>query len=290
MMDDVALRGSEGRGNNLFMRHVLACRNVELPGERLPFYVGPHRIGFVTRDFARKLLEQPEVERILEGIRVRDPDRLPGLARQTAELGLHGWRDEAFDVRAHVSGPVLAQMDRGALPAYGIESLGAHVNGIVEGPEGTRIWIAHRAPSKALDPGKLDNIVAGGVPAGMTPEQTILKEAAEEASIPASLAGQARRVGQVRYAMKRPEGLRRDTLFCYDLLLPTDFRPVPNDDEVVGFELWSLRRMAETVAGTDSFKFNVNLVIIDLLIRRGMIRDEDAAELQAALQRNAQCP
>ncbi|MBV8455519.1 MAG: thiamine pyrophosphokinase, partial [Acetobacteraceae bacterium] len=88
--------------------------------------------------------------------------------------------------------------------------------------------------------------------------------------------------------MERPEGLRRDTLFCYDLLLPADFRPVPNDDEVVGFELWSLQRVAEIAATTDSFKFNVNLVIIDLLIRRGVIPDPEATELRAALQRNAE--
>ncbi|MBV8457488.1 MAG: DUF4743 domain-containing protein, partial [Acetobacteraceae bacterium] len=200
MMDDVAWRGGEGRGNNPFMRHVLACRNVELPGERLPFLLGPARVGFVTRDFARELLKQPEVERIPDRLCVSDPDKLPGLARRTAELGLHGWRNESFDVRAYVGGPVLAQMDRGALPAYGIESIGAHVNGVVEGPEGTRVWIARRSPLKALDPDKLDNIVAGGVPARMTPEETIVKEAEEEASIPADLVRQARRVGQVRYA------------------------------------------------------------------------------------------
>jgi hypothetical protein len=90
--------------------------------------------------------------------------------------------------------------------------------------------------------------------------------------------------------MERPEGLRRDTLFCYDLVLPADFRPVPNDDEVVGFELWSLERLADTVATTDTFKFNVNLVVIDLLIRRGLISGEDAAQLRAALQRNAGAP
>jgi 8-oxo-dGTP pyrophosphatase MutT (NUDIX family) len=289
-MDDVAWRGGEGRGNNPFMRHVLACRNVELPGERLPFFLGPHQVGFVTRNFAPELLKQPEIERTPEGVRISDPDKLPDLARRTAELGLHGWRNEAFDVRTHVGGPVLAQMDRGALPAYGIETIGAHVNGIVEGPEGTRVWIAHRSPLKAMDPDKLDNIVAGGVPARMTPEQTIVKEAEEEASIPADLARRARRVGQVRYAMERPEGLRRDTLFCYDLLLPADFHPTPNDDEVVGFERWSLQRVAEVVATSDSFKFNVNLVIIDLLIRRGVIRDPEAAELRAAFQRNAESP
>lgn len=38
--------------------------------------------------------------------------------------------------------------------------------------------------SKDSWPGKLDNSVAGGVPAGMTPLESIVKECMEEASLP----------------------------------------------------------------------------------------------------------
>ena len=117
--------------------------------------------------------------------------------------------------------------------------------------------------------GKLDHIVGGGVPAGRGPEETLAKEAAEEAGLPAALVAQAVHRGVISYAMERPEGLRRDRLHCYDLLLPEEFIPHPVDGEVTGFELWPMRRVFETVRDTDAFKFNVNLVLIDLFRRLG---------------------
>ncbi len=192
------------------------------------------------------------------------------------------WRNEPFDVRARAGGPVLGRVDRGALPVLGIEAVGVHVNGLVDGAE-PRLWVARRAADKALDPGKLDHIVAGGVPAGLTPAETLVKEAAEEAAIPPDLARRAVRVGTVAYAMERFEGLRRDRLHCYDLMLPEDFRPRAADGEVAGFELWPLARVMETVRTTDDFKFNVSLVLIDLFLRRGMIAGASAMKLRAAL-------
>jgi 8-oxo-dGTP pyrophosphatase MutT (NUDIX family) len=130
--------------------------------------------------------------------------------------------------------------------------------------------VARRAADKALDPGKLDNLVAGGVPAGMTPRQTLVKEAAEEAAIPAALARTAVETGTITYAMERPEGLRRDRLVCYDLILPAAFQPVATDGEVESFELWPVARVLERVRDTDDFKFNVNLVLIALFQRLGL--------------------
>jgi thiamine pyrophosphokinase len=149
--------------------------------------------------------------------------------------------------------------------------------------DGLHLWIARRAQNKALDPGKLDHVVAGGVPAGLSPMQTLVKEAAEEAAIPPDLAVQARHVGVLAYAMQRQEGLRRDHLHCFDLVLPEAFIPQAADGEVESFELWPLRRVAEAVRMTDDFKFNVNLVLIDLLIRLQVIIGAEARALRAAL-------
>ena len=136
---------------------------------------------------------------------------------------------------------------------------------------------------KLLDPGKLDHIVAGGVPAGLGPAETLVKEAGEEAAIPPELAALAVHVGVIGYAMERPEGLRRDWLHCYDLMLPEDFRPAPADGEVEAFELWPIRRAVAAVHDTGDFKFNVNLVLIDLFIRRELIAEPEAASLRAQL-------
>ncbi len=213
------------------------------------------------------------------------PKRWRELRRLSPRTVLYHWRDEAFDVRAIPDGPVLAQLDRGALPTFGILAWGVHVNGLVQRPDGVHLWIARRAANKLLDPGKLDHLVAGGVAAGMTLEETLAKEAQEEAGLAPALALQALRVATISYAMERPEGLRRDVLACYDLALPEEFQPRAMDGEVAAFELWPVEELLDRVRRTNEFKFNVNLVLIDLFLRLGLIPEPDAAVLRAALDR-----
>jgi len=265
------------------LRHVLACHTAVLPGRRYPFHLGSAQVGWVLPDFALALVLCPGVSEAAGGIRLADPAALPRLAKALARAGWFRWRGEAFDVRAAPDGPVLAELDRGALPAFGVEATGVHVNGIVETPDGPCLWVARRAANKALDPGKLDHIVAGGVPAGLSPAETLVKEAAEEAAIPPDLARAARPVGVFTYAMERPEGLRRDRLHAYDLLLPADFVPRAADGEVESFDLWDLARVEAVLRAGDAFKFNVALVLVDLLLRRGRIPVAEAAALRAAL-------
>jgi thiamine pyrophosphokinase len=83
--------------------------------------------------------------------------------------------------------------------------------------------------------------------------------------------------------MERHEGLRRDCLHCYDLLLQEDFIPQAADGEVEAFELWPIPQVVQTVKETDDFKFNVNLVLIDLFIRLGLIVGAEADGLRTAL-------
>ena len=266
-----------------FMRHVEAVRNARLPGNRTPFLIGGARVGWLGSAVAEALAAAPGVRPGPEGLALADPAALPGIARMLADRGLARWRGEAFDVRPEPDGPALARIDRGALPALGIAAEGAHLNGLVRLGDGLHVWVARRAADKALDPGKLDHITAGGVPAGLTAWETMVKEAAEEAAIPPDLAGQAAPVARIAYAMERPEGLRRDRIHCYDLLLPEGFVPRAADGEVESFELWPLSRALQAVRDTDLFKFNVNLVLIDLFLRMGLIVGEAAATLRRGL-------
>jgi 8-oxo-dGTP pyrophosphatase MutT (NUDIX family) len=254
-----------------FLRHVRNCNNAELPGARLPFRIGKAQVGWVKPDLAAKLGAFPEISAGPDGVTLADATVLPAIARQLADAGCYRWRREEFDIRAEPDGPVLARLDRGALPSFGVMAEGVHVNGLVRRPDGLHVWVARRAADKLLDPSKLDHIVAGGVPSGLTPAETLVKEADEEAAIPGSLARHAMPVATITYAMERPEGLRRDLLHCYDLDLPEDFRPSPADGEVEAFELWPIERVVQTVRDTDAFKFNVNLVLIDLFQRQGLI-------------------
>jgi 8-oxo-dGTP pyrophosphatase MutT (NUDIX family) len=266
------------------LRHIRACQTATLPGERLAFHIGADPVGWVRPPLAQALAGFPQIEATATRITLTAPEALQAIARDLSARGFCRWRNEAFDVRAAADAPVLAVLDRGALPAFGVEAQGVHVNGLVRRADGLHLWIAHRSRTKLLDPGKLDHLVAGGVPAGLSPAQTLIKEAGEEAAVPDALAATARQVGMVSYAMERTEGLRRDRLYCYDLTLPEDFVPHPTDGEVEAFELWPIERVLAGVRDTDAFKFNVNLVLIDLFLREGLVAGHAAQVLRAALE------
>ena len=251
-------------------RHIEACNNAQLPGGRRLFFVDGQQVGFVDPAVLADLVRLGGESRA-DGVHVAGT-RLQAVARALADAGHFGWRNEAFDVRAAADGPVVAQLDRGALPGLGVRAVGVHLNALVRRGDVMWLWVARRAADKLLDPGKLDHMVAGGVPAGLTPWQALEKEAEEEAGLPASLLREAREVAVIDYAMARNEGLRRDRLFCYDLVLDEGFAPEARDGEVAGFELWPLADVLARVRGSDDFKFNVNLVLIDLFRRMGMVR------------------
>ncbi len=155
-------------------------------------------------------------------------------------------------------------------------------------PDGLHLWIGVRAKDKLVAPGKLDNLVAGGQPIGLSLTQNLIKECAEEADIPEALARRAHGVGAITYAMAVPEGLRADTLFVYDLALEPDFVPRNTDGEIESFSLMPIDAVAERLRTTDDFKFNVNLVIIDFLIRRGALGPEhpEYLDIVAGLHRD----
>lgn len=247
-----------------FARHHRLMHNWQPPGGRLPFLLAGHPVGWIAPDLAAVLAEA--------GARVgtqveADPAQLDSLVTAGHAAGLYPHRSERFDVRATPGGPVLATIDRGALPAFGIEAEGVHVNGIVRRPGGPHLWVARRSRHVTMAPGQLDHLVAGGIQAGHDALSTLLKEAAEEANVPPALARQAEPAGVVAYAMLRDEGLRRDRLNVFDLELPEDFHPSPNDDEVEAFELWPVAKVYARVRDTDDFKFNVNFVLIDFFRR-----------------------
>jgi len=270
------------------LRHIRACNNAALPGGRVRFAVAGEPVGWLDPALAERLLGLG-CTRTARGVNAR-PEQLQPLARALADAGLVPWRSEPFDVRPELDDTergniALGQLDRGACPAFGVQEAGVHLNGLVEQGGATKLWVARRSASKLLDPGKLDHLVAGGIPSGLGPAETLRKEADEEAGIPPALVAGAVHVATIGYAMQRPEGLRRDWLYCYDLHLPPDFRPEARDGEVAGFELWDLPRVLETVRRSDDFKFNVNLVLIDLFLRRGLVGGEEAVQLRAALAR-----
>ena len=249
-----------------------------------PFMVDGAEMGLIERGFAEALRPYPDVF-VFEPGGVRLHPTLTGFVERTAavdavlrELNAEGhflaWRDEPYPVARAFADPAAFVMERAATPRFGVRGYGVHLNGTVGAGQDMRMWVARRSRLKAMAPGKLDQIVAGGQPAGLTLRDNLVKECGEEAAIPPDLAARAVGVGAISYCTERAEGLRRDVEFVYDLELPEDFTPKAVDGEVEAFELWPIERVMETVRDSDDFKFNCSLVVIDFLMRHGFIEPD----------------
>lgn len=278
-----------------FQRHIAACNTLASPAGLLPFFIAGQAVGWLAPDIARFLAFRPrdfhfDADGVSLAARLRTRHaREAALATAAADLARAGFcrlRGEPFDIRGQEDGPALATLDRGALPLFGIRAQGVHLNGLVRRADGLHLWLGLRAADKAIAPGKLDNLVAGGVPAGLAPGETLYKEAAEEAGLPAEMVARARPVGRVSYIMAGEGGMRRDVLHCYDLDLPEGFEPRPVDGEVARFELLPIAEVFALVRDTDLVKFNVNLVLMDLFLRLGLLEDADGS-LRAGLDQVA---
>lgn len=194
---------------------------------------------------------------------------------------INGWRDEKLPLLASLHHPVRALIERAAAPVLGVCGYGVHVNGITERDGVPHMWIARRAASKAVEPGKLDQIAAGGIPHGIGILANLIKESGEEAAIPEALARQARPVGTISYTAQTENGIRADLLYLYDLHLPAHFRPENRDGEVDAFLCLPLEEVARLVRDTTDFKLNSAVVVIDYLIRHGYITPDDTPDYPA---------
>jgi hypothetical protein len=263
-----------------FLERINQCKAPDL-SVYLPFVVDGAVVGYVTPDFARALKDYPDTF-VIGDQSLTLNERLSGPDNRTQAVGevleklmqrgdLPGWRGEKYKVATSFSAPTLFNIERAAVAPFGIIGYGVHLNGVVPTDDGLSMWIARRSLSKPTGPGKLDQIVAGGQPSGISLKDNLIKECGEEADIPSAIAATSVPVGAINYVTVRPEGLRRDVLFVYDLALPVDFKPVNTDGEVEDFHLMELDAVAARVAESDDFKFNCALVVIDFLIRHGYI-------------------
>ena len=178
--------------------------------------------------------------------------------------------------------PIFLGLDRGAVPFFGVRAYGVHVNGYRRDGGCYSLWIGRRASNKQIAPGKLDNIVAGGIGNGHGAHGTLVKEAEEEAAIGPELIARAVPAGALTYRMETRLGIRDDVMFVYDLEVPPDFVPENHDGEIAAFELMPLADILERIRTTKDFKFNVNLVILDFAVRHGVLRPDDPEYLDVA--------
>ncbi|GAA4251002.1 DUF4743 domain-containing protein [Azospirillum formosense] len=280
-----------------YLDHIRACNAHDLSGFR-PFELEGHRLGWVRHALAEQL---PGVDpgfvvtadRVTLAPEVRDFEARSSVLAHAAQFlvetgAVSALRGEFYPVTPAWGAEPLMRIDRAVVAQFGTPAYGLHVNGFVRQPDGgLSLWIGRRARDREVAPGKLDNMIAGGQPIGLTLAENLVKEAQEEAGIDAALASRAVPVGAVTYRMETEAGLKQDTLFLYDLELDADFVPQNTDGEVERFELWPLDRVAESVRSTRDWKFNVNLVVIDFMVRHGWLTPDepDYLEIVTGLRR-----
>jgi len=268
-----------------FLDHIRRCNNADL-GEFEPWFIGARRAGFLHRDFAplvgsRSRLFTRRDKRWHLDSTLDTPQKRSAAVRdfllELREQGHFGslWRAEDYPVTWEFTDPPLMTMERAAVPWFGVRAFGPHMTGYVRRKDGLHVWVPRRAYSKPTFPGQLDNTVAGGQPAGIGIFDNLIKECAEEASIPRKLALQAKAVSFISYLNQSGPQLKPDLMVCFDLELPEDFTPHANDGEVDCFELWPIERVFETVRDTTAFKYNCNLVLIDFFLRHGLLEADD---------------
>jgi hypothetical protein len=188
-------------------------------------------------------------------------------------------RKELYAVKNRWSDKEAFRLDRGLVAAFGVRAYGVHVNGFVRKKSGLHLWIGTRATDRQIEPGKLDNMVAGGQPAGLSLAENVIKECEEEARIGARRASMAVPTGVITYACERDGGFRADTLFCFDLEMPEREKPKPSE-EITAYALMPAAEVLRLVRTTTRFKFNVALVIIDFAMRHGLITPEKEKDFE----------
>ncbi len=173
-------------------------------------------------------------------------------AQRLRELGaVSGWRDERFTAEAPVDDPSqqrgepLFHLERAAFRFFGLMSRAVHINGFLPGG---RLLCGRRALTKATDPGRLDNLAAGGLGAEEDLIACARRELMEEAGVPMALSATLRPRGALMSRRMEPEGLHHEVLHVFSLLLPAGFVARNGDGEVSEFLTLDLESVCARIA------------------------------------------
>lgn len=274
--------------NQSYLNWINECNCYEIQ-DFLPFVIGRTTLGYIHRekihhfsDFGdifvsteyqnlNALTFHPDINDFTQRTEAANE-----VAKNWLEMGvIRSWVGEQYNVNTGFNHPAFFTVERAASSLFGIKKYGVHLNAWVEQQDEMFLWVAKRAKNKPTFPGKLDHLVAGGHGVGYRIEETMIKECAEEANIPADIAQKAQAVSMVSYVMERNQKMQQDNLFVYDLKLDADFVPENTDGEAEAFYLWPVEKVLQTVATTQDYKTNCNLVIIDFAIRHGYLKPDE---------------
>ena len=202
---------------------------------------------------------------------------------------LAGWRNELYPI---VGEGRDIKMERAGSALFGIVTFGVHLTAYTRKENSLHIWVPRRARSKQTYGGMLDNTVAGGISAGEEPFESVVREAAEEASLPEKLVRKSTKAcGTVSYFHirdRRAGGetglLQPEVEYVYDLELEPEVVPKPCDDEVESFQLWNVELVQQALARGE-FKPNCAVVLLDFFVRHGVLTPENEKDYVEIISR-----
>lgn len=253
------------------------------PRRHLRFEAAGHALGWIRPPMADRLARFSDVfshdgacvrlSAALGTLQARDAAIARVLGELAAEGTLTGWRDELYAVAPAFGDPPLFHIERAAARLLGVTTHAVHVNGVVGS---THMWVARRSATKPIDPGMLDNLVGGGLAAGLSVAQTLVKEGWEEAGIPAGLMARAVARGRIRLLREVPEGVQSEMIFVHDLALPAGFRPVNQDGEVAELRLLPNAEVVGLLRAGAGITLDASLVMLSHFLRTGMVSSAEA--------------
>lgn len=145
------------------------------------------------------------------------------------------------------------------------------------------IWLARRSAQTVLHPNKLGVTVGGSLSAGETPSECVIREAQEEASLPADVVSAAiKSVGSLSYVTssetKSTSGgeaglIRPEMQYIYEMKVNEDVVPTPFDNEASDISLYSIEEIRKSLFSGDWTPANA-CIMLDFFIRHGLITYE----------------
>ncbi|MGL4995774.1 MAG: NUDIX hydrolase [Deefgea sp.] len=197
-------------------------------------------------------------------------EQLQRAAHHLQERGLIlGWRNENYGVcvedntgAVDFDRPVCA-LERATFRRFGFVSRAIHVNAYY--PDGT-ICLGKRAHTKSIDPNRLDNMAAGGIPIYESIYDCAIRELAEEAGVPNDTAKNIQLIESIHIQRNEIDGTHNEILYCFDLALPEYFTPQNQDGEVSGFYR---KNPNEVITLLPEMTWDAGRVMAEFLIRRG---------------------
>ncbi|OWZ49132.1 hypothetical protein C361_02051 [Cryptococcus neoformans Tu259-1] len=200
------------------------------------------------------------------------------------------WMDEMFPIYAspkssmfnaskpatrELFGNIAFEMERAGVSLFGCQAFGVHLT----------VRYAYEGQGENM------KSVAGGLPAGHTPIQGLIKECGSINDQHRNAEGHktTRSAGIVTYFEIKDEHILPNAEYTYDLPLPcrdsSDYvLPKPNDDEVDSFELLSVQQLIKALRNGE-FKPSSAIVTVDFLIRHGFVSPENEPNYEEVVRR-----